>query len=103
MAVTTATRASAMPELPTVAESGVPGYETGAWYGLLGPIGIPPAIVAKLNAEVVRIAALPAIREKLVALGGEPAAGTSEQFAERIKREIARFRAVAKAANMKPE
>lgn len=103
LAVTTAKRATAMPELPTVAEAGIPGYETGTWFGLFAPAGTSDLIVSKLNAEVARIVNLPDVREKLAALGGEPVGGTSEQFAAQMRSEITRYTAAIKAANIKPE
>ena len=103
LGVTSAKRASAMPELPSLAESGVRGYAVGSWFGLFAPAQTPVAIVSKLNTETQRILNLPDIRERLVALGGEPASGSPEQFAAQIQDEITRFRAVAKAANMKFE
>ncbi len=103
LAVTSAKRASAMSELPTIAESGVPGYEMVLWIGVFAPAGTPRDVAAKLNAEVVRIVRLPDIREKLDAMGVEPLGNTQEQMAEWIRREIARYGPVVKAANIKAE
>ena len=103
LAVTSAKRASAMSGLPTIAESGVPGYEMVLWIGVFAPAGTPRDVAGKLNAEVVRIVRLPEIREKLDAMGVEPLGNTQEQMAEWIRREIARYGPVVKAANIKAE
>jgi len=103
LAVTSAKRASAMSELPTIAESGVPGYEMLLWIGVFAPAGTPREVTGKLNAEVVRIVRLSDIREKLEAMGVEPLGNTQEQMAEWIRREIARYGPVVKAANIKAE
>ena len=102
LAVTTAKRAAALPDLPTIAES-VPGYEMALWIGVFAPGGTPGEIASKLNAEVVRIVNLPDIREKLDGMGVEPLGNTSEQVAEWIRREIAKFGPVVKAANIKSD
>ena len=103
LAVTSAKRAGAMPELPTIAESGVPGYEMVLWIGVFAPAGTPREITGKLNAEVVRVVNLPDIREKLDGMGVEPLGNSSEQVTEWIRREIARFGPVVKAANIKAD
>jgi len=103
LAVTSAKRAGAMPELPTIAESGVPGYEMALWIGVFAPAGTPQDVAAKLNAEVVRIVNLPDTREKLGGMGVEPLGNSPEQAAEWIRREIAKFGPVVKAANIKAE
>jgi len=103
LGVTAAKRAASMPELPTVAESGVPGYEMVLWIGVFAPAGTPREIVSKLNAEVVRIVRLPDIRAELAGMGVDPVGNTSEQMAEWIRREIARFGPVVKAANIQAE
>jgi len=103
LAVTSAKRAASMSELPTLAESGVPGYEMVLWIGVFAPAGTPREVVSKLNAEVVRIVRLPDIREKLDGMGVDLLGNTSEQTAEWIRREIARYGPVVKAANIKAE
>ena len=103
LAVTSAKRASAMSELPTIAESGVLGYEMALWIGVFAPAGMPRDVAGKLNAEVVRIVRLPEIREKLDAMGVEPLGNTQEQMAEWIRREIAKYGPVVKAANIEAE
>jgi tripartite-type tricarboxylate transporter receptor subunit TctC len=103
LAVTSAKRAGAMPELPTIAESGVPGYEMALWIGVFAPAGTPRDIAGKLTAEVVRIVALPDVRERLAAMGVDPLGNTSEQAADWIRREIARYGPVVKAAGITAE
>jgi len=102
LAVTSAKRSAAMPELPAIAES-VPGYEMVLWIGVFAPAGTPREVAAKLNTEVVRVVNLPDIREKLAGLGVEPLGNTSEQTADRIRREIARYGPVVKAAGIKAD
>ena len=102
LAVTTAKRAAAMPDLPAIAES-VPGYEMVLWIGVFAPAGTPVEIASKLNGEVVRIVRLPDVREKLDALGVEPVGNTSAQAAEWIRGEIAKYGPVVKAANIKAD
>jgi tripartite-type tricarboxylate transporter receptor subunit TctC len=102
IAVTSAKRSAAMPDLPAIAES-VPGYEMVLWIGVFAPAGTAREVAEKLNAEVVRIVGLPDIREKLAGLGVEPLGNTSEQVADWIRREIARYGPVVKAANIKAE
>ncbi len=103
LAVTSAKRAASMAELPTIAESGVPGYEMVLWIGVFAPAGTPREVVSKLNAEVVRIIRLPDIGEKLGGIGVDPLGNTSEQTAEWIRREIAKYGPVVKAANIQAE
>jgi tripartite-type tricarboxylate transporter receptor subunit TctC len=103
LAVTSAKRAGAMPELPTIAESGVAGYDMALWIGVFAPAGTPRDIAVKLNAEVVRIVQLPDIREKLAGMGVEPLGSSPEQAAEWIRREIAKYGSVVKAAKIRAE
>ncbi len=100
LAVSTNKRSSAMPDLPTIAEAGVPGYEAGAWFGLLAPAGTPKAVVALLSAESARIIKLPDVSKRVSELGAEPVGSTPEQFAELIKTEIAKWAKVIKDANV---
>ena len=103
LAVTTAKRISAMPELPTVAEAGVPGYEVILWHGLVGPKGIPKPIVDRLNSEAAQILKSKAMEELLAADGVTPAGGTPEQFQALIKSDIERWRKVVQRAGIKVE
>lgn len=103
LAVTSLTRSAAAPAIPTVAESGLPGYEATAWQGVLAPAGTPLEVIAKLNAELVRVINQPEVRKQLADQGYEPAGNTPEQFAEYIKTEIAKWAKVIKAAGLKAE
>jgi tripartite-type tricarboxylate transporter receptor subunit TctC len=100
LAVTTAKRSKVLPELPTIAEGGVAGYENSTWHGWLAPAGTPAAIVNRLNAELVRAAHAPDLVAKLAADGGEGVGGTPAEFARHISVEIARWRKVVKEAGV---
>jgi tripartite-type tricarboxylate transporter receptor subunit TctC len=102
LAVTSPKRSASMPQVPAMAES-VPGYEMVLWIGVFAPAGTPRDVAEKLNAEVVRIVRLADVREKLEAMGVEPLGNTPEQTAEWIRREIARYGPVVKAANIKAD
>jgi tripartite-type tricarboxylate transporter receptor subunit TctC len=91
LAVTTATRSPALPKLPTMEEGGVPRYEVTPWYGMVAPAGTPPAIVNKLNREIVRIVHLPEVIQKMATDGSEPVGSTPEQFAAHIKSEVEKW------------
>jgi len=96
LAVTTAKRASIAPDVPTLAESGLTGYEVGSWQGVFAPAGTPPEIVKRLNAEIVKIINQPDVKEKLVSLGAEPVANTSEEFGALVKAEVTKWADVVK-------
>ena len=100
LAVSTAKRSSAMPDVPTIAEAGVTGYEAGAWFGLLAPAGTPKAVVAQLSAESARILKLPDVSKRISELGAEPVGSTPEEFAALIHSEIAKWAKVIKDANV---
>jgi tripartite-type tricarboxylate transporter receptor subunit TctC len=101
LGVTSARRSADLPDLPTLAESGVPGYDATSWYGILGPAGLPPAIVARLNAELKKIVLSPAMTEKFKTLGIEAVTGTPQEFATYIRSEMEKWRAVVRAADIK--
>ena len=101
LAVTGAQRSPAAPELPTVAEAGVPGYQASNWYGIAAPAKTPRAIIARLNQEFSRILAAPDVREKLLGVGMEPATNTPEQFADFMKSEIGKWARVVKIAGIR--
>ena len=103
LAVTTAKRSRLMPELPTIAEAGVPGFEATTWHGVLVPAGTPAPIVNRLNAEINRALQMPDVRERLTALGGEIVGSTPREFADHIKSEIPKWAKVIKAAGLKME
>jgi tripartite-type tricarboxylate transporter receptor subunit TctC len=102
LAVTTLARSPAVPDLPTIAESGLPGFDLTTWFGLLVPAGTPPEIVAKLNAEVVRALNSNDMRERLQRMGAEPPANnTPEHFAAFIRSEAAKYAKVVKSSGAK--
>ncbi|MEQ1773158.1 MAG: tripartite tricarboxylate transporter substrate binding protein [Burkholderiales bacterium] len=103
LAVTSVTRSRAAPELPTIDEAGVPGFEMTAWSGLIAPAGVPAAVVARLNAGFNRALALPAVREKLIAMGLEATGGTPEQFEQHVRSEAAKWADVVKRAGVRLE
>jgi tripartite-type tricarboxylate transporter receptor subunit TctC len=100
LAITTRTRAAAMPELPTIAESALPGYDFSSWYGLLVPRGTPRQIVARLQAETVNALKLPDLKQRLTTEGCETVGSTPEDFAAHIKLEMMRWAKVVKASGM---
>src|SRR5882724_2212355 len=103
VAVTSARRSQALPGLPTIAESGVSGYEASTWYGLLAPARTPGAAVARLHEGVVKILADAAVREKLADQGFEPVGDSPGEFAAYIKSEIAKWGKVIRDAGIRPE
>jgi tripartite-type tricarboxylate transporter receptor subunit TctC len=98
LAVTSAKRSGAAPELPTIAESGYPGFSADAWSGLFAPKGTPKPIVDKLAAETQRILKLPEVQKRLADLGAEPVGSTPAEFSEHVKREIDKWARVVKAS-----
>ena len=103
LAVTTPKRAPALPDVPTVAESGVPGYEFTGWMGLLAPAATPRAVIARLHAEATRIVHLPDVKARFVIDAADPVGGTPEQFSVFLKSEIERWSKVVKQARIKVE
>jgi len=101
LAVTTAERSKLAPELPTMAEAGLPGFDISTWYGLFAPAGTPGPIIAKWNADVARILITPDVRAKFIADGAEPAPDTPEQFAQFIARELAKYARIVKLSGAK--
>src|SRR5207253_8066204 len=81
LGVTTAQRATALPDVPTIQEAGVPGYEVSGWYGVIGPAGMPQALVARINREINAILTVPEMHEQLSMQGADPRTGTPEEFA----------------------
>ncbi len=103
LAVTGGKRLPSMPDLPTIAESGLPGYEASSWYGVLAPAGTPREIVARLNAELVKALEQPEVRTGLLAEGAEPIGGTPEQFAAHIRAEKERLGKLIREAKIRLE
>ncbi len=100
IATTGTTRIANLPDLPTVAEGGVAGYEAGSWYGLFAPKGASPATVAQLQADVARVIAMPDIRARLAALGAEGGGETSAAFGAAVAADLLRWNGVARAINL---
>ena len=103
LGVTTLKRSPAMPDLPTIAESGLPGFEATNWYGVLGTAGTPKPVIERLNKELVRIVASPDVREKFSQQGAEPETNTPAEFERFIKAEIVKWAKVVREAGIKPE
>ena len=101
LAVTSPKRTPALPDVPTVAEAGVPGYEATTWTGIVAPVGLPASILSRLNAELNRVVASPTFKEKATAIGSEPLGSTSEQFAQFIRAEHAKWGDVIKRSGAK--
>jgi tripartite-type tricarboxylate transporter receptor subunit TctC len=103
LAQTGTKRSPLISDIPTVAEAGVPGYEVTVWFGLVAPAGTPREVVQKLNAETLKILAMPDVRDRFLAQGVEPAGGTPEQFAEHIRAQMAKWSKVVADAGVKAE
>ena len=103
LAVTSAQRSPLAALMPTIAESGVPGYDMRGWNAMVAPRGTVKAVVDRLNAEIAAIIKSPEVRERLAAQGYEPEAGTPQQLGEMIKSELARYGKLVKAVGMKAE
>lgn len=103
LAVTSAKRSETLPKLPTVTESGVPGYAAVGWFGLLAPVATPKNIVAKLSGDANRVLAQKDVREKMLALGSEAAGNTPEEFAAFIHEDQAKWSRLMKEQGIKPE
>jgi len=101
LAVTTAERSKLAPDLPTMAEAGLPGFDISTWFGLFAPAGTPRDIIAKWNVEITKILNSPEMRERLVAQGAEPAPMTPDQFAAFVQSEIPKYARIVKASGAK--
>ena len=101
IAATGSRRSTLLPDLPTVAEAGLPGFSASGWYGMVAPVAVAKEIVAKLNAEITRVLRMPEIAGRLNSMAAEPAPGTPEQFGNFIRSETEKWTRVVKAANMK--
>ena len=103
LAIGSPKRSATLPEVPTVAEAGVPGFDFDSWTGYLVPVGTPRELIVKLHADITRTLAAPEVRDKLVTLGFDLVGGTPEAFATLIRNDIARFGKLIKAAGIKAE
>jgi len=103
LAVSSAQRLPALPDVPTVAESGYPGFEADQWYGLVAPAGLPAVMVARLNAEINKALALPDVAQQLAVEGAAPMPTTPQEFGDLIRSEIPRWAEVVKAGNLRPD
>ena len=100
LAVTTGKRASVLPDVPTLAESGLKGFDIGTWFGVLAPAATPKDVVAKLNAEMVKVIRSDDFRARMTEIGAEPIGNTQEQMAQQIKAETEKFAKLVKQANV---
>jgi tripartite-type tricarboxylate transporter receptor subunit TctC len=96
-------RSGAIPEVPTISESGLDGYEAGSWFGFLAPARTPREIVTKLHGEIIKAMKLPEVQERLASLGLEPIGNTPAQFGEQMRRDLAKWSKVVQAAGIQPE
>lgn len=101
LAVSSSKRSTALPDIPTVAESGLPGYEVTGWYGALARAGTASQIVGRLHGEIERIVRMPEVRERLLGLGTEPFTSSPAEFSAFIKAEVEKWAQVVKNANIK--
>jgi tripartite-type tricarboxylate transporter receptor subunit TctC len=103
LAVTKDKRATVLPDVPTIAESGVPGYAMSTWYGAVAPARTPREIVVRLNQEILKALALPDVKERLASLGADIVASSPEETSAFFKSEVAKYTKVAKAANIRAD
>jgi tripartite-type tricarboxylate transporter receptor subunit TctC len=101
LGVTSSTRSPALPDVPTIAEQGLPGFEASSWFGVLAPTGTPREVIAKINGEIDKWLATPEAKEKLLALGANPGGGTPEDFQKHIAAETAKWAKVVKESGAK--
>ena len=103
LAVTTTSRSGALPDVPTMAEAGLPGFQMQSWFGLLAPAGTPRPIISRLNAETIKALNTPEMKSAIATMGANLMSGSPEQFADHIKSEIGRIGEIVKAAGIKTE
>jgi tripartite-type tricarboxylate transporter receptor subunit TctC len=103
LGVTTAQRFSGLPDVPTIAEAGVPGYELTSWVGLLAPAATPPAVIARIHAALLESLRTPEVRNVLLKSGTEPLGNSPDEFAQALRREIPKWAKIIRAAGIRPE
>lgn len=103
LGITSAVRSPIVPEIPTIAESGLPGYEAVQWYGALVPVQVPKDIIARLHGEITRVLQMPDVKERFAGDGADPVGNTPEEFGRYIRDETVKWAKVARAAGIKPE
>ena len=103
LAITSPKRSSYYPDIPTLDEAGVPGYDMTVWAGLITPVGLPKPVLAKLNDAINKAMAAPSLREKYAANGVDPVGGTPEEFRVFIRREVEKYATIAKKISIKPD
>jgi tripartite-type tricarboxylate transporter receptor subunit TctC len=103
LAVLSPTRAGILPDVPTIAESGYPGFEASVWYGFVGPAGLPAPVVARLHAEIQKALASPEVRERLTGAGGEVLPGPVDRFTALLASERARYEKLIRDARIQPD
>ena len=103
LAVTTARRSPALPEVPTLAESGLPGFDQGTWFGILAPAKTPPELVARLNRDIVAVLKSPEVQQRFAEVGAEPIGDTPQQMAARVKADTDKYATVVKQAKVRIE
>ena len=101
IAVTGAARSPLLPTIPTVSESGLPGFDVTSWYGVFGPAALSKEIIAKLNGEIGSAISAPELKDRLTALGAEPSTKTPDQFAQYVRAEIVKWAKVVKESGAK--
>jgi tripartite-type tricarboxylate transporter receptor subunit TctC len=102
-AISSAKRSAAAPAIPTIAENGMPGFDSVTWFGVLAPAGTPRDIIGKLGTELRRIVQTKAVADQLIAQGADPIGSSAEEFGARIKSDIAKWTVIIKAAGIKAE
>jgi len=103
IAVTTSTRSSLLPNVPTIAEAGLKGYDANNWYGFLAPARTPQPVIDKLNREMVKVLALPEVKEKLAGVGAEPVGNSPQEFAAVIRADVAKWKRIVQETGAKAE
>jgi tripartite-type tricarboxylate transporter receptor subunit TctC len=103
LGVTTSTRSSLLPDVPTIAEAGVPGYDLGIWYAFFAPAGTPPDVAAKLRADLIAVLETPELKKRLTDLGIEPAVSTPEELRQLIEKSISEYTEIVKTSGIEPQ